>query len=257
MNAFPQALKTWRHTRRLSQLALATEAAISSRHVSFLETGRARPSRGMVLHLADVLAVPRAGRNALLTAAGFAPAYPAHTLDDDAMAPVREAIDWTIARHAPYPAVVMDRLWHLVSLNRPATQLFAGLGLGPGDSLLDAIMAPDGPSRFIENWPEVAYHTLLRLRAESAAGGGISVLDAAADHLAADPAIAAWQPPDILPAIVPTIYNAGGLRLSLMSTYAQFGTAEEVALADMKIELMFPADPQTRDLLQRLGAGNG
>jgi transcriptional regulator with XRE-family HTH domain len=255
MQSFAHALKHWRHTRRLSQLDLALEADVSARHLAFLETGRAQPSRAMLLHLAEVLALPRADRNNLLQLAGFAPVYPALPLDDAAMAAVRTAMDWMMSRHAPYPAVIMDRLWRLVALNAPASVMFAGIGLAQGDSLLDAIRDPQGARNAIENWAEVGHHTMIRLRTESAAAGGIAELDAAALHLAQDPAVAGWQAPSQLPAIVPTIYVAHGLRLSLLSTYATFGSAEEVALRDIKIELMFPADDTTRESLVALSAG--
>jgi transcriptional regulator with XRE-family HTH domain len=255
MQTFAHALKHWRHTRRLSQLDLAMNADISARHLAFLETGRARPSRGMLLHLAEVLALPRAARNRLLHLAGFAPVYPELPLDDATLAPVRAAMDWTITRHAPYPAVIMDGLWRLAALNAPATTLFAAMSLGPGDSLLDAIRAPGGATALIENWAEVGYHMMIRLRSESAAAGGIAELDRTADHLARDPGIRGWQPPAELPAIVPTVYAAQGLRLSLFSTYATFGSAEHITLRDMKIELMFPADDATRTALLTLAAG--
>lgn len=255
MHSFADGLKHWRHLRRLSQLDLAMAADVSTRHIAFLETGRARPSRAMLLHLTEVLTLPRAARNRLLHLAGFAPAYPALPLDSASLVPVRAAMDWTITRHAPYPAVIMDGLWRLVALNGPATQIFAGIGLGTGDSLLDAICDPEGAARAIENWAEVGYHTMVRLRTESAAAGGLVPLDAAARHLARDPAIAAWQAPAELPVIIPTIYAVPGLRLALFSTYATFGSAEDVALRDMKIELMFPADEPTRHCLLGLPAG--
>ncbi len=254
MRDYASVLKDWRQTRRLSQMALALEAGVSARHIAFIETRRARPSREMVLRLADVLEVPRPERNAMLGAAGFAPHYPALPLDDAAMAPVRAAMDWTISRHAPYPAVVMDRLWRLIALNDPAQLLFAPTGLGAGDSLLDA-MAEGGLAHFVENWDEVGHHTMLRLRAESARAGGIAALDRAAAALARDPAIAGFTQVENPGAVLPTIYRAGDLRLSLFSTYAQFGTAEEVALSEMKIELMFPADVATRTILEALAAG--
>lgn len=249
MQTFADALKHWRHARRLSQLDLAMVADVSARHVAFLETGRAQPSRAMLLHLAEVLALPRHARNSLLHLAGFAPVYPALALDDAAMAPVRAAMDWTISRHAPYPAVIMDRLWRLVAMNAPANALFGAIGLGPGDSLLDALQSPHGARTAIENWAEVGYHTMIRLRTESDAAGGIAELDATARYLAQDPAIGAWQAPTHLPVIVPTVYIAHGLRLSLFSTYATFGSAEDVALRDMKIEL---SSPQTRPAAKAL-----
>jgi transcriptional regulator with XRE-family HTH domain len=255
MQTFAEALKHWRHTRRLSQLDLAMVADVSARHLAFLETGRAKPSRAMLLHLAEVMMIPRNSRNLLLQLAGFAAVYPAQAMDADDMVPVRAAMDWTVTRHAPYPALVMDRLWRLVTLNAPAATLFAAIGLAQGDSLLAALRNPPGAPRAIENWAEVGYHTMIRLRSESALAGGIDELDAAANHLAADTAIAAWQPPARLPVIVPTVFVAGGLRLSLFSTYATFGTAEDVALAEMKIELMFPADDTTKAQLLAMAAG--
>ncbi len=251
MQDFAQALKGWRQSRRLSQLALSLEADVSARHIAFLETGRARPSRQMVLRLAEVLNLPRGEGNALLAAAGFAAHYPSHRLDAAEMERVRAAMDWTIRRHAPYPALVMDRLWRLVALNRPATTLFGALGLGEGSSLLDAVATGLG-QKAIENWAEVGHHTLRRLRAESTRAGGIAELDAAAEALARDPDVAGWEPEGQPTAVIPTIYRSGDLRLALFSTYAQFGTAEEVALEEMKIELMFPADAQTDAMLRAL-----
>lgn len=251
MQDFAEGLRAWRQRRRLSQLGLSVEAAVSSRHIAFLETGRARPSRGMVLRLAEALEVPRTGRNALLAAAGFAPHYPDLGLDAAEMARVRAAMDWTIRRHAPYPAVVMDRLWRLVALNAPAARLFGALAIGEGASLLDALARPEVRAA-IENWGEVGHHILERLRSESARGGGVAELDAAAAALARDPAILAWAPPARPAVVVPTIYRAEGLRLSLFSTYAQFGAAEDAGLADLKIELMFPADAGSEATLRAM-----
>ncbi|MDW4548134.1 helix-turn-helix transcriptional regulator [Defluviimonas sp. D31] len=252
MPDFAGEMRAWRWKRRLSQLDLALAAEVSARHVSLLESSRAQPSKAMVLRLAEALSVPRIERNALLCAAGFAPHYPDLPPDDARLAPLRAAMERTIARHEPYPAVIMDRLWRLVALNRPAAMIFTPLGLGPGSSLLDAL--PDA-ARHIENWAEVGYHTMLRLRAESLRAGGLDALDRAAGTLSRDPAVAGWIPAETVPAVLPTIYRAGELRLSLFSTYAQFGTAEEVTLADLKIEMMFPADDPTRAILDGLGAG--
>jgi transcriptional regulator with XRE-family HTH domain len=254
MQDFSQYLRSWRTRRRLSQLDLAMAAEVSARHLSFLESGRSRPSSAMVLKLAEALEMPRADRNRMLTAAGFAPHYPDLGLDEAEMAQVRAAMDWTITRRAPYPALVMDRVWRIVSLNRPAGALLAPFGLGRGASLTDAFCAADGIARQIENWPEVGAHILQRLRLESARAGGIDVLDRAAARLARDPEVAGWTPPARLPAVVPTLFRAGDARLALFSTYAQFGTAEDLALADMKIELMFPADAETERTLKALFA---
>lgn len=252
MRDFPQALKDWRHARRLSQLQLASEAAVSPRHIAFLETGRARPSRGMVLRLAEVLGLPRAEQNTILTTAGFAPQFPVLALDAAEMAQVRQAMDWTIRRHAPYPALIMDRLWRIVALNGPAARLFGPAGFAAGVSVLDALSDLSLFQGLIENWVEVGHHTLLRLRSESVRAGGIAALDAAATLLAADPAIAAFRPRATGSVVIPTIYRLGERRLPLFSTYAQFGSAEEVALAEMKIELMFPADAGAEAFLRGL-----
>jgi transcriptional regulator with XRE-family HTH domain len=252
MHDFPQALKDWRHNRRLSQLQLATEAEVSPRHLAFLETGRARPSRTMVLRLAEVLGLPRGAQNAILTAAGFAPQFPVLALEATEMRQVRQAMDWTISRHAPYPALIMDRLWRIVAMNGPAGMLFGPAGFAVGASLLDALEDMALFQRLIDNWVEVGHHTLLRLRSESARAGGVAALDRAAAALARDPAIARHQPTRGGGVVTPTIYRMGDQRLALFSTYAQFGSAEEVALAEMKIELMFPADAAATAILQAL-----
>lgn len=252
MHDFPTALRSWRRTRRLSQLELASEAEVSPRHLAFLETGRSRPSRGMVLRLAGVLSLPRGEQNGLLAAAGFAPQFPVLPLEAADMAQVRQAMGWTIDRHAPYPAMILDRLWRIVALNRPAAQIFGPAGFIEGSSLLAALSDTTVFSALIENWIEVGHHTLLRLKAESARAGGIAELDRAVASLAAQPQIAAYQPQTANRAVLPTIYRMGDRRLALFSTYAQFGAAEEVALSDMKIELMFPADAEAEALLTGL-----
>lgn len=251
MQDFPGRLKDWRHKRRLSQLQLATEAEVSPRHLAFLETGRARPSRAMVLRLAQVLDLPPAEANAILTAAGFAAHYPALGLDAAEMAVVRRAMDWTISRHAPFPALVMDRLWCILAMNGPALQIFGPAGLAPGVSLLALLQDLSVLRAVIENWQEVGHHVLHRLRAESARAGGIAELDATVAALSAEPSVAGFRPQGGR-AVVPTIYRMGGLRLPLFSTYAQFGSAEEIALSDMKIELMFPSDEAAHGVLLAL-----
>ncbi len=246
---FPQGLKDWRRLRRLSQLRLALEAEVSPRHLAFLETGRARPSRQMVLRLAEVLALPRGDCNGLLAAAGFAAQYPALPLDAAELAAARRAMDWTIARHAPYPALILDRLWVIVAMNDPAQRLFGPAGLLPGVSMLALMATPGLPGQLIENWGEVGHHTLGRLRAESAAAGGIPQIDRAVAALAADPDVAAWRPTGGGRVVIPAVYRLGQARLPLISTNARFGTAEEVVLADMKIELMIPDGPDAEALL--------
>ena len=248
---FGTILKDWRSQRRMSQLDLGLAANVSARHISFLETGRAKPSRPMVIQLSETLEVPRNARNALLNAAGFASAYRSRRLDADDMAHVRAAMDWMIERHDPFPAIVLDRHWTVVSANRCGQMLLGGVGLCVGDSLLDALTRVEEMRAAIVNWPDVAHHMVTRLRTESAHLGGDPVLDRAAETLARE---FGGQPHGNgpLPAVVPATYRAGGLELSLFSTIAQFGSAEDIALADLKIELMFPADEATRNVLMAM-----
>lgn len=247
MSGFAARLKAWRRVRRLSQLALACEAGISSRHLAFLETGRARPSPAMIGRLGEALRLPLSDRNQLLQLAGFAPRYGLRSWDAAEMAPIRAAVGHMLDNHAPFPALAVDRLWRVVALNAPARILFAPLGVTEGTSLLELMLSP-ALQAAIENWPEVAHHAALRLRAESAAQGGIARLDEVAAALAAAPA------PGEGPAgpVVPTILRAGPERLSLFATIAQFGTAEDITLDDLKIELYFPADATTERALLRL-----
>lgn len=245
--AFGELLKTWRSQRRMSQMELGMTANVSPRHVSFLETGRARPSKAMVLRLSETLEVPRATRNSLLNAAGFAPAYTARDLDEADMACVREAMDWTLERHNPYPALAFDRHWRLLRLNACAAALLAPMPLGVGDSLLDAFMNGGVLADAIENRDEVVRHLVTRLRTESAHLGGDAVLDAAAEKFVAEIGDDDPHAADSMPAVIPARYRVNGQLLSFFSIISQFGATEDIALADVKIELMFPADDVTRN----------
>lgn len=247
MTQFAQTLKTWRGARHLSQMDLAFEADVSARHISFLETGRAQPSREMIARLSDALTLPLSSRNQMLSAAGFAPRYDQRKWDAAEMAPVRAALDHTLNAHTPYPAFAVDRLWTVVQMNAPAQRLFGMLGIAEGASLLDLVTSTALP-KFIENWPQVAHHSAQRLRTESAARGGVAELDAAATHLGSVP----YDGKGDLGPVIPTIYKAGELRLSLFSTIAQFGTPEDVTLDDLKIEMFFPSDAQTESALRAM-----
>ncbi len=247
MTLFPETLKTWRNARRLSQLDLAVEAQVSARHISFLETGRAHPSREMVGRLCDALQLPHTIHNQLLTHAGYVPRYLSRDWHVEEMAPIRAAIAHTLKAHAPYPGFVINKIWTILEMNRPAERLFGIIGVTVGTSPIDLIMA-DRLQPFIENWPEVAHHSAQRLRMESAAQGGIPEFDLAAAKLAKVP-----HPKDRkLKPIVPTIYRVGDVRLSLFATIAQFGTPEDLALDDLKLEMFFPADAQTKASLEGL-----
>jgi transcriptional regulator with XRE-family HTH domain len=246
MREFPLALKTWRRTRRLSQLQLAMKASVSSRHISFLETGRSLPSVDMIRRLSDALSLPLATRNTLLTLAGFAAPYRSRAWDDKEMQPISAALAYMLDKHAPYPAFAVDRLWKVIRVNAPAQVLFGALGIVEGASLLDAMTSDVLPAR-IENWPVVAQHTAQRLRLESGAQGGVPELERVAEKLAAVGATAPWE---AMGPVVPTIFRVASRRLSLFATLAQFGTPEDLALDALKIELFFPADRETDEALR-------
>ncbi|MEM9349498.1 MAG: helix-turn-helix domain-containing protein [Pseudomonadota bacterium] len=246
MESFSESLKHWRAKRRMSQLDLAMEADVSARHISFLETGRARPSRDMVLHLSETLDVPFEARNRMLGSVGFAPRFGARDWDDAEMAPIRQAIDWTLSRHAPYPGVALNRLWVIERLNDPARRLFGALGAAEGVSMLDLIMSPSVQGA-IENWPEVARHTVLRLRSESASQGGVPALEDAADRLSEGAG-----PQEAGAPAIPTIFILGTQRLALIGTIAQFATTADQTLEELRIELFFPADDAAAALLRAM-----
>lgn len=245
MTHYSDLLKQWRKQRRMSQLGLAVEAGVSARHISFLETGRSRPSPDMIVHLSEVLNVPVDARNQMMRATGFMPRYSATPLDDAAMAPIREAVSWTLDRHAPYPGLALDRLWRVIQLNAPAAKLFALLGVSKGESLLDLVTNPMMPD-LVENWPEVAHHTMLRLRAESAAAGGIPALETAIQSLSKH---AQTLSDTSTGPTVPTVYRFGDQRLSLFGTIAQFSSVNDETLDDLRLELFFPADLESANWL--------
>lgn len=242
-------LKEWRETRRVSQLGLGLSANVSSRHISFLETGRARPSRDMVLNLAENLEVPRGTRNTMLQAAGFAPAYQARDLENDDMAMVGDALNWLLSRHDPYPAFVLDRHWRVVNLNKCAALLLGGAGIGIGDNLLSISDNVEQFKSLVENWQDVAHHMIRRLRTEAQYWGDDEFLTECADRLERNYGRAPTLANTLSDPIIPTIYRMGAMRLSLFSTLSRFSTAEDIALADLKIEHLFPADEETRTFL--------
>ncbi len=247
MSTFGTFLQEWRRTRRFSQLQLAAEADVSARHVSFLETGRARPSREMVERLGEALGLPLVARNQLLTHAGFAARYPGYRWEADEMAPIRAAVTYTLDRHAPYPALALDRLWTVIRMNDPAKALYGQLGVGEGDSLLD-LMASAVLPELIENWPQVAHHAAHQLWNESASQGGVPELDRVADELARS----AGRPEADIGPVTPTVYRYGDARLSLFATMSHFSTPRDVMLEDFKLELYFPADDATDAALRAL-----
>lgn len=251
---FQNALKDWRKRRGYSQERLGFEANVSSRHIAFIETGRARPSREMVIRLSEALDVPRAERNALLQAAGFASVYSARSLDSDDMQTIKHGMMWMLERHQPFPAFAIDRHWTLLMLNHTAERLLGQFGIKAGDSLLRALLTPDGLRTAIDTWSETALYFEQRLRTESRHLGGDPYLVQVADQLAAETSKSDGLE-HVLPAVLQTRYRAGDHLLSLYSTVAQFGSAEDIALADLRIEFMFPGDEATRAILESMFSG--
>ncbi len=249
---FGATLKEWRQVRRVSQLDLALDAGVSGRHISFLETGRSRPSRGMILRLCDALEVPIAHRNQMLMAAGLSPAYADRDLSEEEMAPVREAVQWTLQRHEPYPAMAIDRHWCLVDMNRVSAQLMATFGVQIGDSLIDLMLDNPLVRAALENYDEVLRHMASRLRVESGHFGQDTVLDAAIARIDDSLAGVDGTTDGIKPAVIPTVYHFGGMRLSMFSTISQFGSTEDIALSELRIEQMYPADAATRLALEAM-----
>jgi len=250
-------LRDWRQRRRLSQLDLALEAGVSSRHISFVETGRAKPSRELLLRLAEHLDIPLRDRNALLLAAGFAPVYTETPLDRADLAPVRQALGRILAGHEPYPAVVVDRYWDLVSANRPAMALLSALAsprvLEPPVNVLRASLHPEGLAPHIVNFAEYALHLLQRLDRQAAATGDPGFVRLA-EELRCYPHVPGRPLPPEDPAsrlFVPLVLEIDGHRLSFFSTIATFGTALDITIAELSIESFFPADTQTSESLRR------
>jgi hypothetical protein len=200
----------------------------------------------MITQLSDALNIPLVARNQMLAAMGFASRYQARDWDEAAMAPIRRAIDRTLDRHAPYPGIAIDRLWRLTRMNMPAQKMFGMLGMAEGGSML-ALLHNPLLWQVVENWPEVAYHSMLRLRTESAAQGGVPELEAAASALAEHARLGTNVGPT-----VPTIFRFGDQRLVMFGTIAQFGTPEDTALEELKIELFFPSDTETETALNTM-----
>lgn len=253
-----ELLRAWRQRRHLSQFQLAMGSAVSPRHLSFIETGRARPSREMILHLAERLDVPLRDRNALLLAAGFAPIYGERPLDSEEMAPVRAALDRFLEAHAPYPAVVVDRRWNLVASNEPVNVLIADVDpelLAPPVNVLRVTLHPRGMAPQIANFAEWSAHLLERLRRQAEASGD-DELRALYDELAGYPGVAVEAPPAELSGadiLLPLRIRVRGEELAFFSTVTTFGTPTDVTLAELVIEAFYPADEATASVLLAAG----
>lgn len=249
-------LRDWRQRRHFSQLDLANEAGVSARHLSFLETGRSRPSREILLRLADHLDVPLRERNALLLAGGFAPVFPERQLNDPALGPAREAVDLILTGHEPYPALAIDRHWTLVAGNRAIPLLLVGVAdhlLQPPVNVMRLCFHPDGLAPGIVNGSTLRSHLAARLHHEIAISGD-PVLQNLLTEISGYPldddesTTQATVPPVAVPFVLRT---AAGL-LSFISTTTVFGTAIDVTLNELAIESFFPANAETGEILRRL-----
>jgi transcriptional regulator with XRE-family HTH domain len=244
-------LREWRQRRRLSQLDLALEAGVSARHVSFVETGRSRPSPEMVLHLAEELDVPLRDRNRLLLAAGYAPVFEQHDLDDPEMTPVRQALQLILDGHEPYPAVVVDASWEMVAANSSVALLTEGVAphlLEPPLNVLRVSLHPEGVAPRIANLPAWRAHLLHRLRRQVDATADAE-LEHLYDELVSYPG---GSPDDAGPddALVALLHlRAGDDVLTFVSTVTTFGTPVDVTTDELTIEAFYPADARTAALL--------
>jgi transcriptional regulator with XRE-family HTH domain len=249
-------LREWRQRRRLSQLDLAGDAEISARHLSFVETGRAAPSRDMVLRLAERLEVPLRERNVLLVAAGFAPHFPQRALDDPALASARRAIDIVLKAHEPHPALAIDRHWNLVSANRMVMPLLAGLAperLAPPLNVLRLAFHPEGLASRTLNLGEWCAHLLERLHRQCEATADPELLKLYQELKTYPvPARSAPVTPDAV--AVPFRMRLGDDVLSFISTTMVFGTPLDITLSEIAVETFFPADEATAEKLRRMAS---
>ena len=251
-----QLLRRWRDQRRLSQMELALDAEVSTRHLSFVETGRSRPSREMIVRLAEHLDVPLRERNELLLAAGYAPAYPESAMDEERMEAVRAAVRQVLAGHEPYPALVVDRHWEMLDANAGVAVLLAGIDpeqLAPPVNALRLSLHPDGLASRIINLGEWRAHILDRLRRQVAATADPQLASLLAELRGypcdqPEPVVELPGPTDI---IVPLrLRHVDGTELRFMSIISTFGTPLDVTVQELSIEAFLPADAATADALR-------
>jgi transcriptional regulator with XRE-family HTH domain len=254
-------LREWRRRRRMSQLDLAVDADISTRHLSFVESGRSQPSREMLLHLAERLDVPLRERNLLLVSAGYAPVFAERPITDPALAPARKAIELVLKGHEPYPALAIDRHWTLVEANAAVAPLLAGVDpalLKPPINVLRLSLHPQGLAPRIANLAEWRAHLLERLRRQIDVSAD-PVLVALLEELRALPAPSPMRRPppptaDYAGVVVPFRLVTGSGILSFLSTTTVFGTPVDVTLSEIALESFFPADRATADALGQLSS---
>ncbi len=256
-----QLLRSWRQHRRLSQLDLACEAQISTRHLSFVETGRARPSRQLILHLCELLELPLRERNQLLLAGGFAPAFPERALNEPAMDVAKGALRQVLDAHEPFPALVIDRHWNLVLANQAAERLLSSIDpelLQPPVNVLRISLHPRGLAPLIVNLGEWRHHLLRRLR-RLAAHDNDSVMHELLAELSKWPPLPGEQTPSEFESSAPDIAVLFRFRsplgeLALIGTLTMFGSPLDVTLSELALEAFYPADADTAERLRALAA---
>lgn len=266
--SFGDHLRSWRLQRHLSQLELAEEAGVSTRHVSFMETGRTNPSREMVLRLCERLAVPLRERNALLVAAGYAPMYRERALTDPALAAARQAVELVLKGHEPFPAIALDRCWNVVATNRAAQMLLAShvdaALLAPPINVFRLSLHPQGLAPRIANLAQWRAHLFERLRQQiqATADPALIALKAELEELVAAGAHPATTPQqqslslsgEMLGVVMPFCFESRHGMLSLISTTTIFGTPVDVTLQELAVESFFPADEFTAQVLREIAA---
>ncbi|MES2583472.1 MAG: helix-turn-helix transcriptional regulator [Pseudomonadota bacterium] len=257
---FGEHLRHWRQHRRLSQLDLALHAAISTRHLSFVETGRASPSREMVLRLSERLDIPLRERNTLLVAAGYAPMYRERGLDDPALVPARQAVELILKSHEPYPAIAIDRHWNLIAANSVVPHLLAGVKdpalLQPPMNVLRLSLHPQGLASQIANLAQWREHLFERVRHQIAASADPALVALLEElHTYPMPEGADLQLEGEHPGVVmPFQFRTPQGVLSFISTITIFGNPVDVTLQELAMETFFPADDFTRQALMALAA---
>jgi transcriptional regulator with XRE-family HTH domain len=245
-------LRRWRELRSLSQLALATQAEVSTRHVSYVENGRSRPTPEMIVRLAEVLRVPMAEQNRLLLAGGFAPRYPHRATDDDALAPVMAGLRSLLDAHAPYPALLLDDHWDIVDANQPVDALLEGCDpslLEPPLNVIRLCLHPRGVAPRIRNLSVWRAHLLHQLGRRITHTGGDPALVALRDEVAAYPSSGGPSARPLADPVVPLEIEMGGAALRFFSVASQIESASDVTLNGLHLETFVPADDRTRRAL--------
>ncbi len=265
VRGFPGLLREWRLRRRLSQLDLALTSGVSQRHVSFLESGRANPSRAMVLQLSETLDVPLRDRNAWLNAAGFAPIFRTRALDDPQMTQVMSAVRMMLTAHEPFPALALDRAWNIKMANASFERLSDLLGEdtwarigGDQRNLMRLFFHPKGIRPLVTNWPAVGPLIWRRALREAEAVGGQEMKAVLDDLGQLQDAEMLGSPADTaLVPVMPFDLSVNGLTISMFAIVATFGTAQDVTADELRIETLFPADPETEALFRGVAHAGG